>query len=149
MSYQLIIDQAGEAGYTGRKERCTYEFRVPLPEQLGAGWLMNIMVNKHTEELANQNSRLLRMRVWENIAPTWHTDYKVEVTATASPLYWNIIIIGVLFAITLFFGWQIFQIGEEVVEVIAEEGVLPEISMATLVAIVLIVILLLRRKRLT
>ena len=107
MAYNLILDQAGVSGYVGKAEKCTYEFST-IPEQIpGEQWLADQIIQKHIDELAKENSKLLHLRVWRDTSPTWQTDYRVEVTASASPLYWNLIIIGVLAILALVITWKI------------------------------------------
>jgi len=116
VAYKLSLDKPGITGYVGKAERCTYEFRIPLPEQLGAQWAAERILDANERELAKEGCQLLRLRVWRDTAPTWHTDYKVEATATKGSPGWPLIIYGVLAVLALFFGYKIFQIGKEIVE---------------------------------
>lgn len=110
MAYQLVLDQAGEAGYIGKAERCTYEFST-IPEQIpGEQWLATQFIDRHVSELSSQNSKLLHLRAWRDAAPTWQTNYKVEITASASPLWWNLIIVGVLAVIAMVLTWRIVSV---------------------------------------
>ena len=96
MSWVNIVDQKLNQDYVGHAEKCSYYFSLG-PEQIpGTGWAKDFIVNSHVKALRDQGSRLLELRVWEDKAPTWQTDYYVEMVATASPLWWNIIIAGVL-----------------------------------------------------
>ncbi|GAI62892.1 unnamed protein product, partial [marine sediment metagenome] len=64
-------------------------------------------VDSFVSELEKEGSRLLELKVDRDTTPTWWTNYRVEVTATASPLAWNLIIIGVLavlFVVAIFFA---------------------------------------------
>jgi len=82
--------------YEGDAEVCTFEFKL-TPEQIpGTEWLGQRIVDSFASELEKEGARLLELRVYEDTTPTWWTNYRVEVTATASPLAWNLIIIGVL-----------------------------------------------------
>ena len=109
MAYKLIVDQAGVLGYVGKAERCTFEFST-LPEQIpGESWLAQQIVNRGIAELQAQGSSLLWIKLWRDTAPTWQTDYRVEVTATASPLWWTAIILGVLAVLALIISWRIVE----------------------------------------
>ncbi|GAI55488.1 unnamed protein product, partial [marine sediment metagenome] len=59
-------------------------------------WLGEKIINSFVSELEKEGSRLLELKVYEDTTPTWWTNYRVEVTATASPIAWMPIIIGVL-----------------------------------------------------
>ena len=110
MAYKLVRDQAGIAGYVGKAERCTFEFST-MPEQIpGETWLANQIIDKGIAELRTQGSELLWIKVWRDTAPIWQTNYLVEVTATASPLWWNLIIIGILTIVALVISWKIIKI---------------------------------------
>jgi len=96
MAWQKIVDRKENQNYRGHAERCSYTFSLG-PEQLpGTQWSAMQIMNAHVSELAKQDSHLLELRMWEDVSPTWQTDYYVEIVATASPLFWNVIIIGVL-----------------------------------------------------
>lgn len=114
MAYEKIIDQAGIASYVGKAERCVFEFRTPPEWVPGENWLANNIINKGIAELQNQGSKLLWIKVWRDIKPLWHTDYRVEVTATASPLWWTAIIIGILVIAALVVSWQIISVIEDI-----------------------------------
>lgn len=82
--------------FDGDAEVCTFEFKL-TPEQIPlTEWLAQRIVDTFVNELEKEGSRLLELKVYEDTTPTWWTNYRVEVTATASPLAWNLIIIGVL-----------------------------------------------------
>jgi len=82
--------------FEGDAEVCTFDFKL-TPEQIpGTEWLAQIIVDSFVSELQKEGSWLLELRVYEDTTPTFWTNYRVEVTATASPLAWNLIIIGVL-----------------------------------------------------
>lgn len=109
MAYSLILNQEGIKGYVGKAERCTFEFST-IPEQIpGESWVAQQIVNRGIAELQAQGSRLLWIKIWRDTAPTWHTDYRVEITATASPLWWNAIILGVLAVLALIISWRIVE----------------------------------------
>jgi len=96
--YQLIQETIYPWAYTfeGDAETCIFEFKL-TPEQIpGTEWLGQRIVDSFVSELEKEGSRLLELKVYEDTTPTWWTNYRVEVTATASPLAWNLIIIGVL-----------------------------------------------------
>lgn len=103
VAFELIISKRMNQAYRGPAEFCAYEFSL-WPEQIpGTGWAAQQIVDANLNALAEQGSQLLELRMWEDTAPTWTTDYKVEIVATASPLWWNLIIVGV-FALLLIAG---------------------------------------------
>ncbi len=82
--------------YEGDAETCIFEFKI-TPEQIpGTEWLGQKIVDSFASELEKEGSRLLELKVSRDTTPIFWTNYRVEVTATASPLAWNLIIIGVL-----------------------------------------------------
>ncbi len=110
MAYELIQSVRMNQGYIGHAEQCTWEFAVPLPEQL-AQWPADLMIQAHVDQLATQNSRLLELHVWRDIAPDLSTTYRVVTVATASPLFWNLIIPLILVAvIAIAVAWSITEI---------------------------------------
>jgi len=117
MAYQLITDTRTAAWntYRGKAEVCTWTFQTG-PEQLdpiGQKHLVNRFIDGHVQALSEQRSQLLRLKVWRDTASIWTTNYRVETTATASPLWWNIIIAGILAIIALLIiAWSIKEIKE-------------------------------------
>ncbi len=102
MAFQLIKEEFHNQDYRGHAEKCTYTFTVNLPDQLGASWTAERHLNATITELQTQGSRLLEYRLWEDkLSGTWTTDYKCEIVASASPLWWNLIIIGVIGLLSL------------------------------------------------
>ena len=82
--------------FEGNAETCIFEFKL-TPEQVpGTEWVGQRIVDSFVSELEKEGSRLLELKVYRDTTPTFWTNYRVEVTATASPLAWNLIIIGVL-----------------------------------------------------
>ncbi|MBA7535587.1 hypothetical protein ES705_27845 [subsurface metagenome] len=82
--------------YEGDAETCIFEFKI-TPEQIpGTEWLGQRIIDSFASELEKEGSRLLELKVSRDTTPIFWTNYRVEVTATASPLAWNLIIIGVL-----------------------------------------------------
>ncbi|MBA7472854.1 hypothetical protein ES707_08186 [subsurface metagenome] len=92
--------------FEGDAESCIFEFKL-TPEQIpGTEWLGQRIVESFASKLEEEGARLLELKVYEDTTPTFWTNYRVEVTATASPLAWNLIIIGVLailFIIAIYF----------------------------------------------
>lgn len=92
--------------YEGDAEVCTFEFKL-TPEQIpGTEWLGLRIANTFASELEKQGSKLLELKVYEDTSPIFWTNYRVEVTAGASPLWWNAIIIGllaILFVVAIYF----------------------------------------------
>lgn len=108
MSYKLVDEGKYNQDYRGHAERCIYTFTVYLPDQMGAKWTAQQMLNAHIGELQQQGSLILEYKLYEDASPTFTTDYKVDIVASASPLWWNIIIIGVLALLTIAFtAWAI------------------------------------------
>lgn len=101
MAFQLVKEDFLNQDYRGHAESCTYTFTVELPDQIGARWTANQHMQAHIDELANQGSVLLEYRLWEDKSPTFHTDYKCEIVASASPLFWMIVVVAVLAIIAL------------------------------------------------
>ena len=96
MSWNKIVDRKLNQSYQGHAEMCTYTFSLG-PEQVpGMGWAAQQVIDSHVKKLAEENSKLLELRVWEDTGPLWQTNYHVEVVASASPLWWNLIIGGAL-----------------------------------------------------
>lgn len=96
--YVLIQETIYPWAYTfeGDAETCIFEFQL-TPEQIpGTEWLGQRIIDSFASELEKEGSRLLELRVYRDTTPMFWTNYRVEVTATASPLAWNLIIIGVL-----------------------------------------------------
>ena len=96
--YELIQHTIYPWAYTfeGDAETCIFEFKL-TPEQIPTyPWLGERIINSFVSELEKEGSKLLELRVYEDTAPTWWTSYRVEVTATASPIVWMPIIIAVL-----------------------------------------------------
>ncbi len=106
--YELVQHTIYPWAYTfeGDAETCVFEFKL-TPEQIpGTEWLGQVIVNSFVSELEKKGARLLELKVERDTTPVWWTNYRVEVTATASPLAWNLIIIGVLailFIIAIYF----------------------------------------------
>lgn len=96
MAYRLIVNQTLPTSYRGDAEVCTWEFTLPFEQLPGVGYVRDKIIDAHICELRNQGSELLRLRVWEDTSPIFVTKYRVETTAAASPLWWNLIIMGVL-----------------------------------------------------
>jgi len=122
MAWEKIVDRKLNQEFSGHAELCTYTFSLG-PEQIpGMGWAAEQIINSHVDKLAEENSILLELRVWEDASPTWTTDYYVEVVASASPLWWNLIIGG---ALILLIGAAIYFTIKEVrniTEYVGEEA---------------------------
>lgn len=112
MANELIIDYPGLQGYDGKAERCTYEFSISA--WVYAEWeLADKLIKKHIDELNIQGAQLLHLKVWRDIKPM-QTDYRVEVTATASPIFWTPIILGVLALAILVVVWRIVEVVKDI-----------------------------------
>jgi hypothetical protein len=117
MSCQLVKNEKYNQDYRGHAEKCTWTFTVNLPDQLGAGWTAERLAQAHITELHDQGSIILEFRLYEDkTSGTFTTDYRVEVVASASPLWWNLIILGVIGAIIVIgVAWTIQNI-EDIAE---------------------------------
>lgn len=82
MAFELVRDEQLNTEYEGEATRFVYSFTVNVPDQLMADWIANRCVDDHVNQLAEQGTQLLRLRVWEDkLSGTFTTDFKVEVTA--------------------------------------------------------------------
>jgi hypothetical protein len=96
MAWELIVNEKTNQDFRGHAEKCGYSFSLG-PEQVpGTRWAAQQVLNSHVQALADQNSILLELRMWEDTSPTWETKYYAEVVASASPLIWGVIIGGAL-----------------------------------------------------
>ncbi|GAH71449.1 unnamed protein product, partial [marine sediment metagenome] len=67
--------------------------RVNLPDQLFPNnWVVNKIVNTFEEKVGEHGAQMLDVKIYEDATPTWHTDYRIVATATASPIPWAVII---------------------------------------------------------
>ncbi|MBA7608170.1 hypothetical protein ES703_15345 [subsurface metagenome] len=83
--------------YVGKAEECTATFTVPLPDQLFPNnWVIEKIADTFADEVAKEGGEMLDIKIYEDATPTWHTDYSIVVTATASPLPWTLILLLVL-----------------------------------------------------
>lgn len=88
--YELVKEETYPWAYSywGAAEVCTWTFKLP-PEQLpGIDWLTEKLVTTLASTLEDNNSKLLTLKLWRDTTPVMWTDYKCEVTASASPLAW-------------------------------------------------------------
>ena len=144
MAWQLVKSERLNQSYKGKAEKCTYTFTVNLPDQLGTRWTAEQSLDAHIEELAKQNSIILEYKLWEDKEPTWTTDYRVELVASASPLRWNLIIIGVLALLALIaVSWTIHEVKD-----IAEysPAAVPLLALALIAIATVVGVYLVRRK---
>lgn len=141
MANELIIDYPGLRGYVGKAESCTYEFSISA--WVYAEWeLADKLIKKHIDELNIQGAQLLYLKVWRDITPT-ETDYRVEVTATASPIFWTPVILAVLALACLVVTWRIVKVVKDIDW--GEAGIPVGISAGALLIIGLAVVLLTRK----
>lgn len=149
MAWELIVDKRINQDYTGPAERCTYTFSL-TPEQIpGTRWAAQQVVDAHDAELALQGSKLLELKMWEDTTPIWTTDYFVEVVATASPLWWNLIIVGVLLILVLIAIFFIIQKVDDITEYIGEKAPLaiPLIALGGIALVTFGIVYLMKRRR--
>jgi len=145
MSWTLIKSAKLNQTYRGHAERCTYTFTVPLAEQLGARWTAEQNLQAHVDELASQGEVVLEYKLWENKAAALSTDYQVEVTASATPLLWGIIIIAVLSILGLLVLNMVIRSVDDIAEYTPGGAALP--AMAVIAVAVVVGVLVLRRRQ--
>lgn len=148
MAWQLVADKKYNQNYRGPAELCSYSFKL-WPEQIpGVRWTAKQIANAHADALTEEDSELLELRMWEDTQPVWTTDYYVEVVATASPLWWNIIIGGVLLLLIGIAVWFAIDKVEDIVEYIGEKApaAIPLLAIAGIGALTLVGIALVRRR---
>ena len=148
MAWEQIVDKKMNQDFRGHAEEATFTFSLG-PEQLpGTDWAAQYVVNSFVNELAKENSSLLELRVWEDTAPTWHTDYYVEIVATASPLWWNVIIAGALLVMIGVAIWFSLESVEDIVEYIGEKApiTLPLLAIAGIGLVGLAILVVARRR---
>ncbi len=51
--------------------------------------------------------KLLWIKIWRDTSPIWETKYRVEMTASASPLFWGLIVLAILAVVLLVLTWRI------------------------------------------
>jgi len=114
MTWQLIASKKLNQDYRGPAESCSYIFTVNLPDQLGARWTAEQNLQAHIEKLQEQGSQVLEWHLWEDkMSGTFTTDYYCEVVASASPLLWTVVVVGVLAILgILATTWLIAQVKE-------------------------------------
>jgi hypothetical protein len=111
--YELVKETKMNQDYNGHAESCIYEFTVALPDQLGSRWSAEMSLNSHISALRDAGSILLEYRLWEDKAPLFETQYRCQIVASASPLFWNVIIIGAIVIIGLFLiSWTIKSVSD-------------------------------------
>jgi len=144
MAFELIHFSKANQGYRGPAEKCTWDFTVNLPDQLGASWKAKQLVDAHIEELAKQDAVLLELRLYEDkLSGTFTTAYRVEVTSSASPLWWNVIIVGVLTILALVTVYWIIRAVENISKY--SPATMPILGLAALAAATAVVVYLIRR----
>ena len=156
MSYNLIKDQILLPDFQGEATKFTYEFEVSLPDQtpLLDSWLANKCISEHNRSLAEAGTQLIRIRVWEDKAPTWSTRYQVECIAagygseeaisskiSVAWLIWAAII-GALALLAAFITYKILLVVDHIVNYIPKFAWnLAAVALVGLVAIGAILVL--------
>lgn len=111
MSWKKITTEKFNQTYEGHAEVCDWTFSVPLPNEAGSKWIAQKLINGHIQELEKQGSKLLELDVWEDTTALFTTEYYVRVVATASPLFWKLIIVGVIVTLLLVgVTWLLIQV---------------------------------------
>ena len=129
MAWELIIDEKMNQDFVGHAEKATYSFNLPPGP---TDWIAQQVVDAFADQLAEENSVPLEIRLWKDDSPLFYTSYVGEVVATASPLWWNIIIAGALLAIiAVAIAFTINDV-EDITKYIGEvaPGTLPIIAIA-------------------
>ena len=116
MGYQLVKETKLNQDFRVHAELCVYTFTVDLPDHMGARWRADDLVQAHIDELDNQGSILLELRLYEDKSAAFSTDYMVEVIASASPLFWQLIALGVLAVLAIIFTYLTVRQVEDIVE---------------------------------
>lgn len=120
--WSLVISESFNQHHVGRAELCDWMLSIPLPSDLGAGWLRDKLIESHKQELQAQGSILLELHVWQDMSPGWRTEYYVRTVATASPLFWKVIIVGIVAALIIFgVTWALVKV-EDIARYIGEEA---------------------------
>ena len=107
---ELLIDQRyPEANtYSGKAEKC--EFGVTVMTSPLDGWMADRFALALVEKTAEHGGRMLTLKVWQEVTippdvgefgPIPYTTIRGEAIATASPLWWNAIILGALAVVGL------------------------------------------------
>jgi len=147
MAFQLIKEERVNQDYQGHAEACLYTFTVNLPDQMGASWSAEQHMNATITELQQQGSRLLEYRLWEDkLSGTFTTDYQCEIVASASPLWWNLIILGVIGLLTLLVtAWAISSV-RDIAEYNPGAAIGISIGMIAIAAVLLVALISTRRR---
>ncbi len=146
MAFEVIAQEKLNQWYRGHAERCVYTFTVNLPDQLGASWQAKQHIEATITELQAQGALLLEYTLYEDKqSGTWTTDYKCDMVTSASPLWWNIIIVGVLALLSLIAVSYTITKVEDIVEY--SPGTVIAGSVAVGLAALAAIILLARARR--
>jgi len=79
--------------YVGKAEECLVDISVPLPDQLfPSAWVVSKIADTFSDKVEDQGAHMLNLEIYEDLSPTWETNYRVVATSTASPVPWAIII---------------------------------------------------------
>lgn len=116
-SYRLFKSEttAYGKGYRGPAQRCTFTFKS-LPEQIDfvGGWLRQHYVSQVTSSIEQHGGRVLQVKLWRDASPTFHTDWRGEITADIgaevaspgasleSPFPWLAAIVLAIFIVAVF-----------------------------------------------
>ena len=147
MAFQLVKGEKVNQDYRGPAEACLYTFTVNLPDQLGSRWSAEQHLNATMTELLQHGSVLLEYRLWEDkLSGIFTTDYKCEIVASASPLWWNLIILGVIGLLALLVTtWAISKVGD-IAEYSPGAATGISIGMIAIAAVILAGLVLTRRR---
>jgi len=116
MAYELVKNVRYEpeaSRYRGKAELCTFSFKLG-PEQLFfTRWLAERIVDAFKSVALGKGAKPLALKMWEDKAPTWWTNYKVTLIAHASPIWWAPIIAGILAVLGLVgIGYIVHEVKE-------------------------------------
>ena len=122
MSYKLVHSQVLNQDYRGHAEQCDYTFTVNLPDQLGVRWRALQHLQAHIEKLQEQGSKILEYYLWEDRAPVLTTNYYTRIVASASPLWWNLLILGVIALLALLVTVWAIRVVKDILDYLGGAG---------------------------
>jgi hypothetical protein len=142
MGWKKIVDRKLNQSYRGSAEKATYQISAP-PDQFIPD--PEDFVLAHVESLAEENSILLEVKAWWNTDQTFTTDFWIEVTASASPLFWSVIILAAMAILGIWIIAQILHSVEHIAEYIGPGG-FTLLALGGIATVVFAGIYLVRRK---
>ena len=83
-SFQLAKDYTYPLAYSysGPAEYCRFSFSL-LPDQIpGGDWITQQLIGVLASKMVANGREMLELKIWEDKAPIWHTDYICDITYT-------------------------------------------------------------------